>query len=606
VDKKTPPVRKRAYNQSQDGVYGEFGSGANTKIMFIQTAIRPTELGKTTLISDIPGSEAWPVPDLFQREVDQRRVTKSLLPYLQDRKRVKFFNPLTLTVLPFDAQKREVLTDMPTITESEEEEEGQKWKVIEMEGFYKYRHMPDALWGGLEWNDAAVKLVAIDGQHRLSALKRFLADPRGDQEFQDWSIPVVILAFRSVGENKAPRSILEVVRSIFVYINTEARVPNRARRILLSDESINSICTQELLQLSHSNDVLDENKRKPERVPLLFYDWRGEEEEGRRVSAPAAVKMIEEICDWFEYYIAGEDFSPDQETTLGVQPVDSLKRAFIDKRLDSEGSVAVRERVKTDLILGVSHLIENFPPYKRCIAALRQLEHQFMSESDAARHAFYQLRFGSDHASDAMRKQVTQTYDDLEKDIEALRNKEIRHPLDLDIGMRGVVSAFGELRKVFSAAKGKAVSWRDHSVWFTSVLNELHEGGWLDVRGRTNVRALLRHVIEDHNETVVNYRLEDAGDALGAYVALLACAVGSRKKGILDKNLWDAKREEFTDRLESCVMRGYKKEVRPQLREQYPKGGRELTEAVKKEAEKRTKKHLNKLDEALDALISGS
>lgn len=135
MNKKTPPVRKRAYNQSQDGVYGEFGSGANTKIMFIQTAIRPTDLGKTTLISDIPGSEAWPVPNLFQREVDQRRVSKSLLPYLQDRRRVKFFNPLTLTVLPFDPEKREVLTAMPTITESEEEEDGQKWRVIEMGGF---------------------------------------------------------------------------------------------------------------------------------------------------------------------------------------------------------------------------------------------------------------------------------------------------------------------------------------------------------------------------------------------------------------------------------------------------------------------------------------
>ncbi len=606
MNKKIPPVRKRAYNQSQDGVYGEFGSGANTKIMFIQTAIRPTDLGKTTLISDIPGSEAWPVPNLFQREVDQRRVSKSLLPYLQDQRRVKFFNPLTLTVLPFDPEKREVLTAMPTITESEQEEDGQKWRVVEMEGFYKYRHLPDTPWGTLEWNDAVVKLVAIDGQHRLSALKRFVTDPKGDKEFQTWSIPVVILAFRGAGENQKPRSILEVVRSIFVYINTEARIPNRARRILLSDESINAICTQELLQLSHSNDVLDESKRKSERVPLLFHDWRGEEEEGRRIMAPAAVKKIEEINDWFENYLTGEDFSAQQETALGIQPPDPLKRTFIDKRLDSETSRAIRERVGADLVPGVAHVLENFAPYKAYIAALRRLEKEYMTKSDVARHAFYYLRFGSHQAGEAMHKLVMQMYDDLVKEIEAIRSKEIKHPLDLDIGMRGVVAAFGELREMYSAAKTKGASWRDYAGWFTNVLNGLYADGWLDVRGRPQVKALLRHVIEDHNETVVNYRLEDAGNALGAYVALLACAVGSRKRGVLDQRLWDEKREEFTDRLENCVMRGYRKEVRPQLREQYPKGGRELTEAVNKEAEKRTNKHLKKLEEALETIVSGS
>jgi hypothetical protein len=606
VNKKTPPVRKRSYNQSQDGVYGEFGSGANTKIIFIQTAIRPTDLGKTTLISDIPGSEAWPVPNLFQREVDQRRVSKSLLPYLQDQRRVKFFNPLTLTVLPFDPDKRHVLTAMPTIVESEEEEDGQRWRVIEMEGFYKYRHMPETPWGTVSWNDAVVKLVAIDGQHRLSALKRFTTDPKGDRDFQAWSIPVVILAFRGTGDVQKPRTILEVVRSIFVYINTEARVPNRARRILLSDESINDVCTQELLQLSHSNDVVEEGKRQLDRVPLLFYDWRGEEDEGRRIMAPSAVKRIEEINDWFERYIAGEDFSPQQETALGVQPVDPLKRTFIDRRLDAETCLAVRERVCADLIPAVALLLETFLPYRAYIAALRRLEKEYMDKSDVARHAFYYLRFGSHQAGEAMHKLVMQMYEELVREIEAIKAKEIKHPLNLDIGMRGVISAFGELREMYSAAKGKGADWRDFAGWFTKILNGLYTEGWFDIRGKPQVKVLLRHVIEDHNETVVNYRLEDAGNALGAYVALLVCAVGSRKRGIVKQDLWNEKHEEFTDRLEGCVMRGYRKEVRPQLRERYPKGGRELTEAVKQEAEKKTAKHMKKLEEAVETIVSGS
>ncbi len=606
---KVPPLPKRGYNQTLSGIYGEFGSGAKTKIVFIQTAIRPADLGMTTLISDISGSETWPVRNLFQREVDIRRVTKNLLPYLQDQRRVKFFNPLTLTVLPFDLAKREVLASMPTITESQVEEDGQKWRVIEATGFYKYKHLVEMpAWGQLEWNDAAVKLVAIDGQHRLSALKRFQADPKADRQFQEWAIPVVIVGFRGAGDEKPHPTILEVVRSIFITINTEARTPTRTRQILLSDEDINAICTQELLQLSHSNDVLDEAKRSPTRVPLLFYDWRGEEDEGRPIPSPAAVKTIEEIADWFEFYVAGENFSPDQEVALGVQPVDAqLKRAFLEKRLDSEASQAVRERVSGALIPGVAHLLENFSPYKEYIVMLRQLEREYMAKSDVARHAFDELRFGSNRAGEALHEDVMAIFNQLVADIKAAQTKAIKPLLGLDIGMRGIVCAFGKLRELYSAATGKAAAtWQEYAEWFTGRLNQVHADGWFDVTGRADVKALLRHVTEDHNGTVVNYRLDDAENALGAFVSLLVCAYSNRKGGILRKatELWDVKREELTDLLESCLMRGYRKEVRPDLREKYPKGGKELTEAVKKEATRRTDKHVKKLDAAIDAIVA--
>ena len=123
----TPPRRRtRTYNQKLEGVYGEFGAGASVQAFYVQAALEPAQLGRISLISDIQGSERWSVRDLFQRDVDNSRVTRALLPYLQDSSKIKFFNPLTLTVLPMDANGTSVLARMPKVIESAYEDGGKQ------------------------------------------------------------------------------------------------------------------------------------------------------------------------------------------------------------------------------------------------------------------------------------------------------------------------------------------------------------------------------------------------------------------------------------------------------------------------------------------------
>jgi hypothetical protein len=161
------------YNQALYGFFGEFGAGANTQAYYLQSGVRPSELDKITLISDIKGSERWSVRDLFQRDVDVDRVTAGLLPYLNDTKKVKFFNALTLTLLPVDLVAHQTCLEVDHIEKKEIREEGKDWVVYEVPGLYRFKHMKDfSSFGKLEWNDVNAKVVAIDGQHRLSALKR--------------------------------------------------------------------------------------------------------------------------------------------------------------------------------------------------------------------------------------------------------------------------------------------------------------------------------------------------------------------------------------------------------------------------------------------------
>ena len=592
-----PPTIRDRYNHQLPGVYGQFGTGAGVHAFYLQSALDPSQLDWVSLISDIRGSECWQVRDLFQRDVDNDRITESLLPYLRDSDKIKFFNPLTLTPLPM--QENEVLTQMPRVVMSSMRDSGRDWDVLEREGYHRVRWVRgDPQYAVLEWSDTRTKLVAIDGQHRLSALKRLWKDHTSavHKDFKTWRIPIVIVSFRVEPGRAEPPSVLEVVRSIFVYINTEAKKVNRAREILLSDESINAVCTQELVQLAHRNDLALEDARDQRRLPLLFYDWRGEESEKQRVHAPAAVKNVEEVFNWFQYYILGDDFSDEQETTLGVDPGHQLHSAFHREKLSHADSKLVRRLAQETLLPAVCHLLENFKPYRAYVEVLRELEEQYeqQRQSDLARHAFYELRFGTNLAPEANQPEVEALLSGIKVQIEQAKDRCLHPPISLDIGMRGVVCAFGSLRYSFGNPE-----WMEYATWFTDSLNRVYEDKWLDVRPGAKRRDCLLHVAEDHNESVVNYRLIDADAALGAYLQLLVMAYGWPLPGG-----WSyegrALKEDLLERLLSRILRGFKKQVRPQLRKQHPDGGTPLTDAVNREAGKLARKQIRRFERALE------
>lgn len=597
-----PPISKQTYNQSLKGVLGELGAGADAQILFLQSALRPVELVRTTLINEIPGSEAWPIRDLFQREIDTRRVTKQLLPYLRDPNKLKFFNPLTLTVLPVNPATGEVESTIPAIRDQDTVEDGRSWVTAEVPELYRFRHPKDhPEWAQLDWSDTRVRLVAIDGQHRLSALKRMLADNHdreSHEKFLRWSIPIVVLGFRSAREDRHTVTVLEAVRSIFIYINREARVPNETRTILLTDESINAIATQELVQISHQNDLMDEETRRSDCLPLPFFDWRGEEEDGRPLPAQGAIKSVDEVNLWFRRYLLGTDFSEEQAIRLDIQPLDPLSSIFLEKRLDPAKTQLVREALRERVLPGVSFALEHFEPYRQYSDGLRKLEHAYLAQSDTARHAFYQLRFGSNRAPDHLQTNVRALFDELVEKLNSLKAEHIPDRLLLDIGMRGVMCALGISKELLSSWLRRTVVWKEVSEWFTESLNRAYGAHWFDGKDRLAL-GLLRHITEDHNGTVVNYRPEDARDALGCLVLLLVSSYGAAARSIPGPAELQELRDRELEILESTLVRGYKKEVRPMLRENYPSGGKPLTDAVAAEAAKRAKQHIHKLERVL-------
>src|SRR5262249_23117746 len=159
------------------------------------------------------------------------------LPYLKDVGKVKFFNPLTLALLPLAPNGQTIESDLPHVAPTIADQSGHPYTVFEWDGYYKFGlHQSTPAFSYLNWNDQRVRIVAIDGQHRLSALKRWKNEPpTSSQQLSHWTIPVVVLGIFKAAPDRPTASFLEIVRKTFVYINSTAQRINEARQTLLDD-----------------------------------------------------------------------------------------------------------------------------------------------------------------------------------------------------------------------------------------------------------------------------------------------------------------------------------------------------------------------------------
>ena len=566
-----PPTEHRVYDKLKRGYIGKLGHGANADVVFLQTAISKAELDDITLIQFIPGSAKWPVRDLFQRDVDNDRVLNDVLPYLQDPTRVKFFNPLTLVMLPMEDDMGQIGRKLETALISDAADGGHKYRVSERDQYFRFKeHLSDPAYSFVEWNSQKVHLVAIDGQHRLSAFKRWKNTP-GMTGFDSWRIPVVILGVFKADPKEKAANLLDIVRATFVNINSRAEQVNEAREILLNDESVNAICAQEVVEHAHGNDCRPYGKRQLDTVPLIFFDWRGTVKNNYRVPTAGSLKSVEEIRDWFTWYILGDDRGDEQAAQLGlVDFIPPLKSFGVNLRLSHDDSARIRARIKEDLLPAFLFLLEKFKPFSDYIERAREIEKDaYIEGPDLSRHAFDLIRFGSTTATPDILDGVKQREQELMNEYEEASG-EIDQLIRYDIGMRAVVCAYGYGKAVFDDTIGRTSTWVEYAEWFVDGMNSVYEDRWfqsfddIDDAGR----EILTQVVFNAAGAIINYKLEVQSQSFGALLLLfIFCKYGD--KDVLGKNaqmVCDDARDQFTSNLESTVKKGYAQTFRAELR----------------------------------------
>src|SRR5262249_13835071 len=135
--------------------------------------------------------------------------------------------------------------------------------------FYK-----DSDAGKLRWDQDEIVAVAVDGQHRLAALKQFAKESPG--AIGESSIPVIFLIPAKKAGFKIPQQPGENevaiigLRNIFIDLNKNARPVSATRNILLDDLNIVSVCVRQLIGNKLSADT------EEQRIPLPLVDWMTE------------------------------------------------------------------------------------------------------------------------------------------------------------------------------------------------------------------------------------------------------------------------------------------------------------------------------------------
>lgn len=240
----------------------EFTSGvfqlSPAAIEYFSTSIPLAALASTfKLVEDISGSENWGYNAIFQRDIDTDRVKEELLDgYLRKETKFKFFNPLTIALLPFDGKSHAIRDKYRDPTEDYDDG---NYRVRRIDGI-EIRNLRAATVGKIRWDINRINAVAIDGQHRLSALIEFAKNPTPGVDPAACMIPVLLML---LSPNES--GILPQIREIFIDINKTAKPVSKSRQILLDDRDPFAIMARDIIKDQYSED---------EGIPFEVVDWK--------------------------------------------------------------------------------------------------------------------------------------------------------------------------------------------------------------------------------------------------------------------------------------------------------------------------------------------
>ena len=262
------------------GIYGE----SKTRISYFLTTMSFGEAAENlTLVSDLPGSAdiPWKIEELYQRDIDWVRVNKKIVPYLKNTEAPQFFNAITVALLPVKNNMIVCLnahTWSPPVLRS--------FALFDKDACIKnFGPISCGYWGQWEtindagaklgkicWNKKEIAAVAIDGQHRLAAIKEYSKGGRNENS----RLPVIlIVAHPNLGSmgTETSETMLMVTRKLFIDLNKNSVKVGRARQILLDDSDPVSECTRSLVgqSLKTGDSEISSN-----RLPLSLIDWHSE------------------------------------------------------------------------------------------------------------------------------------------------------------------------------------------------------------------------------------------------------------------------------------------------------------------------------------------
>lgn len=283
-DISTIPIN-RNYNRPLYGNKGEFTLSREITVPYFSTVMSiPRVVAELKTHEQVAPSldQKYNLRELYQREIDQDRVQKELIDgYLRDSKKLKFFNSLTIVLLPKNPNGHVIASfedypdNNPSIPHDIDDKfdagfQNQKRIVF---GGVQYSFTPHGI-ARLRWDMDRIDAVAVDGQHRLRALQKWFDDHK-NKSLEDFekgtmiSIIVLLLDSRAGfnGGDFGRAAIKTIAREIFTDLNKNARGVDKATEIVLDDRSLIPCCVRRLVTNQTCSDSTDA-------LPLSLVRWK--------------------------------------------------------------------------------------------------------------------------------------------------------------------------------------------------------------------------------------------------------------------------------------------------------------------------------------------
>ncbi len=564
------PKKKESYDVWHYGITGKIGEGANAEIFYLQSSLKMKSLDYIKLLVDIPGSEKWGVKDLFQRNVDRDRITgpDGLKNYFTDANLVKYFNPIALVLLPTNQNIIQKSLPRLLLNENTEFDNIQGYSYTNTEHYRLFVQKDnDGNVGKIEWNSEKCHVVAIDGQHRLTALKELYSARNIDNKTKDiesWQIPVVFLIVnKKVPEGKSD-DLIKIMRKIFMYINMKAEVVNPARAILLNDESIECLCVQEIISAFHENEFAKNNNGQY--PPLYLLDWLGKNKDTSLLKDARYLFSNIELRNWIREYLIGVDFNAYERKSDKMQmqrlELQDLDLDFFNDSTILSQSDAKKIRKKFNDLIRDPFLkfLTNLTPIKKYISDCRKYEKQ-NSEDSAQLKAFSQLRYGDTYKDKSNKEEIENFESAFLEKFMAFKKNNLSGFFRQDISLRGIVFAYGEIYDIYKGLINRELDWADYTDLFLPAFNNLIDSGWCEDYESLELfkKKMLTHICHSDAGIRSNYKIQDVKNAWGIFVIMSVLDYIDKNKSFKDANICKLQAwENYRDRFENTLQKGFR------------------------------------------------
>lgn len=205
--------------------------------------------------------KTWPVSQIIQREIDQKRVENIADQYILANRNVKYFPPIVVVILPKNAETGSIadtykIAENDNLDEIKLEKINEKWLIkdnfeilkkaqneSEVENLFLLNVFPELGYRLLVWDKKQYYCVVIDGQHRFESLKHSLKKERSTADYRQ-DIVFIDVSSKAIKSRITP---VKAVRNIFIDINNNATPVTQARKYVMDDKDLASLFVQSLV-----------------------------------------------------------------------------------------------------------------------------------------------------------------------------------------------------------------------------------------------------------------------------------------------------------------------------------------------------------------------